>query len=235
MRSRILGWGDGMKREPKQEYFQKALSDFTFDVASGGAIRHLADRGYTVSQIMKMLDFPTPFDRVQQIVWKHFLDKGIVLLREPDREAGEEKYGYVTEYDAYGRRSFRRVVVKEPSKELIRWSESRFCQDSPEGLFDFLKRKSQENGEEFSYVSCDFGLYSKRDPEGYERLLEVLEPSLREYVRDIPWERKMAYHRLDERMQKIAACLFTAGYGCKCYFMKTQDKVWAEASFAKQL
>jgi len=37
--------------EPKQEYFKKSLSDFTFDMASGGAIRHLADRGYTVEQI----------------------------------------------------------------------------------------------------------------------------------------------------------------------------------------
>ncbi len=27
----------------KQTYFQTALANFTFDVASGGAIRHLAD------------------------------------------------------------------------------------------------------------------------------------------------------------------------------------------------
>ena len=87
--------------EPKQEYFKKSLSDFTFDMASGGAIRHLADRGYTVEQIVKMLDFPTPYDRVQQTVWKYFLDKGTVLLKEPEREAEEEKYGYVTDYDVW--------------------------------------------------------------------------------------------------------------------------------------
>ena len=37
--------------ETQQKYLKKALSDFTFDVASGGAIRHLADRGYTVQEI----------------------------------------------------------------------------------------------------------------------------------------------------------------------------------------
>lgn len=42
----------------KQTYFQTALANFTFDVASGGAIRHLADLDYTAAQIMKRLDFP---------------------------------------------------------------------------------------------------------------------------------------------------------------------------------
>lgn len=32
----------------KENYFQKALSNFTFEVASDGAIRHLAEHGYTV-------------------------------------------------------------------------------------------------------------------------------------------------------------------------------------------
>ena len=137
--------------EPKQEYFKKSLSDFTFDMASGGAIRHLVDRGYTVEQIVKMLDFPTPYDRVQQTVWKYFLDKGTVLLKEPEREAEEEKYGYVTDYDMFGRKSFRRVVVKERSSETIQWRESRYGQTDSKRLLDFLGKKSMENGEDFSY------------------------------------------------------------------------------------
>lgn len=64
----------------KQSYFQTALANFTFDVASGGAIRHLADLGYTVTQITKRLDFPTPYDRVQQTVWEYFLQTGILRL-----------------------------------------------------------------------------------------------------------------------------------------------------------
>lgn len=34
-----------------KDYFQNALSNFTHEVASGGAIRHLAEPGYTVKQI----------------------------------------------------------------------------------------------------------------------------------------------------------------------------------------
>ncbi|MCI9534984.1 MAG: hypothetical protein HFG53_09295 [Lachnospiraceae bacterium] len=211
--------------EPKQEYFKKSLSDFTFDMASGGAIRHLADRGYTVEQIVKMLDFPTPYDRVRQTVWKYFLDKGTVLLKEPEREAEEEKYGYVTDYDMFGRKSFRRVVVKERSSETIQWRESRYGQTDSKRLLDFLGKKSMENGEDFSYVSCEFGLLSKKDPKEYERLLEVLNPQEREYILGIPWERKTAYHRLDDRMQKITVRLWEAGAFRVCYFMKTREKI----------
>ncbi len=221
MRSRISESDD---RE--QEYFKKALSDFALDAASGGAIRHLADRGYTANQIVRMLDFPTPFKRVQQTVWKYFLDQGIILLEEPERERGQAEYDYVTEYDAYGRKSFRRVVTKEPSPEPVVWRESRFCQAAKgERLPDFLERKSRENGEGFSYVSCDFGLYKRRDPKGFERLMDVLEPEDREYIGGICWERKMAYHRLNQRMRRIAARLGKAGHPEVCYFIKSREKV----------
>lgn len=211
--------------EPKQEYFKRSLSDFTFDVASGDAIRHLADRGCTAGQIVRMLDFPTPYDRVQQTVWRHFLDKGTVLLKEPEREDEEEKYGYVTDYDEFGRKSFRRVVLKERSPEAIQWKESRYGQRGGRELFDFLEKRCMENGEGFSYVSCEFGLLCKRDREGYERLLEALEPEEREYILGIPWERKMAYHRLDHRMRRITVRLWEAGYFRVCYFMKTREKI----------
>lgn len=35
----------------EKDYFQNGLSNFTHEVASGGAIRHLAEPGYTVKQI----------------------------------------------------------------------------------------------------------------------------------------------------------------------------------------
>lgn len=76
------------KDSGEQKYFKKALSDFTFEMASGGAIRHLADRGYTVGEIVKMLDFPTPYERVGDLVRKHFLETGVLLLDEPTKEAG---------------------------------------------------------------------------------------------------------------------------------------------------
>ncbi len=66
----------GKKKE--QEYFDAALSNFMFDMASGGAIRHLADRGYSVDQIVKTLAFPTPRDRVERTVYQHMMDTGML-------------------------------------------------------------------------------------------------------------------------------------------------------------
>ena len=64
--------------------FNRALSDFTHDVASGGAIRHLCDRGYTVSQIMKLLDYPTPRERVESTFSRHLKEKGILMDELPE-------------------------------------------------------------------------------------------------------------------------------------------------------
>lgn len=210
----------------EQEYFKRALSDFAFEVASNGAIRHLSDRGYTVTQITGMLDFPTPLERVQQVVWKHLLDTGAIRLGEPSEGIGREEYTYVTEYDEYGRKSFRRVVLKEEMAGTGCWQESCFRGEGYRDFVGFLEKKCQENGEGFSFVSCDFGLRIRRDPESFERQMEILEPRQREYVTGLPWERKMAYHRLDERMRGIAARLWEAGcFGGICYFLKTCEKV----------
>jgi hypothetical protein len=70
-------------KEEKQNYFQEALSDFTHDMASGRAIRHLTDLGYTADQIMRELDFPTPRARVVQTMTRHLKEKGILLERLP--------------------------------------------------------------------------------------------------------------------------------------------------------
>ena len=83
---------------PEEPYFKEALSNFTFDVASGGAIRHLTDLGYTVKQISRELAFPTPIDRIQKVVWEHLLNRGILLLEEPGNGEGLEKFSYVRDY-----------------------------------------------------------------------------------------------------------------------------------------
>lgn len=64
-------------------FFEEALSNFMFDVASGGAIRHLADEGHSVDQIMKELDFPTSREQVEKTVYRHMTDSGILLARLP--------------------------------------------------------------------------------------------------------------------------------------------------------
>ena len=109
-----------------QEYFQAALANFMFDAASGGAIRHLADLGYTAAQIRKRLDFPTPYERIQQAVWEHFLQKGILRFEEPGTLGLREQYEYVAEYDQYGKKSFRRVAVNSEKEGAVAWKVRRF-------------------------------------------------------------------------------------------------------------
>lgn len=76
------------EKKEKQRYFNEALSDFTHDVASGRAIRHLADLGYTTQQIMERLDYPTPRPRVEQTVYRHYKETGVILdqLPYPEQE-----------------------------------------------------------------------------------------------------------------------------------------------------
>lgn len=80
----------------KQGYFQTALSDFMFDVAAGGAIRHLVDRGHSVEQIMKELDYPVPRAKVEKAVYRYLLESGILLPELPDGE-GEVRACFLRE------------------------------------------------------------------------------------------------------------------------------------------
>ena len=97
----------------ENSYFQKALADFTQEAASGGAIRHLADLGYTAEEIQRELAFPTPIPRIRRVVWEHLLDTGVVLREVPGTGAVREKVAYVREYDQYGKPSFRRVAASD--------------------------------------------------------------------------------------------------------------------------
>lgn len=75
-------------KEEKTGYFEAALSDFVFDVAAGGAIRHLVDRGHSVEQIMSELSYPVPRGKVEKAVYRYLSESGILLNRLPD-ESGE--------------------------------------------------------------------------------------------------------------------------------------------------
>ncbi|MCI9020332.1 MAG: hypothetical protein HFH32_06285 [Eubacterium sp.] len=71
------------QKEPNGRYFQEALSDFMYDAASGKAIRHLADSGFTTAQITRQLCYPTPFRKVQHTVTDYFKETGILLEALP--------------------------------------------------------------------------------------------------------------------------------------------------------
>lgn len=72
------------QREETPKYFQEALADFMHDAASGDAIRHLCDLGYTTDAIIRQLTFPTPRDRVERMVYRHLTERGILLEALPE-------------------------------------------------------------------------------------------------------------------------------------------------------
>ena len=99
--------------------FKKALADFTIDFASGDAIRALADKGYSVSEIHKRLDFPTPVEKIRDTVWKHFIDTGVILLDAPSAES-KKRVTYEKVQDSLGRTSFKQVVTEDTElKEYV--------------------------------------------------------------------------------------------------------------------
>jgi len=96
-----MGTTDGRK-----EYFEAALSDFVFDVAAGGAIRHLTDRGYSVEQIMRELSYPVPRDRVEKAVYRHLTESRI--LKSADKSLAGRKITAFRRKAATGRYGIRR-------------------------------------------------------------------------------------------------------------------------------
>ena len=209
----------------EQSFFQNALANFTHEVASGGAIRHLADMGYTVKQISERLDFPTPLECVQRQVWERLLETEVILVEEPGSNH-KEKADYVREYDKYGRASFRRVVEVFPEMSVIHWRDLEIEAGEKE-VRSFLLKKIAENGEMYSYAVCEFGLTARREPRRFQELLKALDERQREYVEGLPWEAKRVYHRLDSRMLEIVLRLSVEGlWQGECYFLKTGERMW---------
>ena len=210
----------------EQEYFKSALSDFTHEAASGGAIRHLADLGYTARQITEKLTYPTPYERVRKTLWRHLIDTGVVLTQEPGKGQSRGKATYTVAHGKYGRASFR--LEQAPIADIgpIQWKERSYSEDKCGSLAAYLTDKCNECEEKDSYVSCDFGLRSVRDSAEYAAAIQTLNERQREYIEGLLWEDKVCYHRLNQRMREIVAKLHANGYyHGYCYFLKSGEKV----------
>lgn len=211
---------------PEQDYFRSALSDFTYEAASGGAIRHLADLGYTARQIAEKLTYPTPYERVRKTVWQHLIDTQVVLTQEPGNGKQSEKATYRIVHDKYGRASFRMEAATADSSGPIRWKERRYSKETCGSLAVYLADRCSVNGEDRSYISCDFGLHGKREGGNFEAAMKTLNERQREYISGLLWEERICYHRLDKRMREIMSKLYTNGYyHGYCYFMRQGEKV----------
>jgi len=166
-----------------EKYFEKALADFTLDFAAGGAIRVMADKGYTVRQIKEKLDFPMPIDKVRELVWKHYLDTGVILSEEPKKKtAAGKRVKYEKVQDNYGRTSFKQVVTEE---------------------------NISQNNTLCEYVSCDFGKQIYQNRKAFEENLNLLADDDRDYILGLPWPLQTVWHIRNERMERIEKALGT--------------------------
>lgn len=209
----------------EQEYFKKALSNFTYEIASGGAIRHLADQGYSIKQIQEHLDFPTSYEKIQKTVWEHLQHTGVLLLEEPGNGKQQENITFVKEYDNYGRPSFRRVVLSN-SIEPTYWKETQFDESVNGSLAAYLKKKCKQNGTDTAYLSCDFGLRSSCEIESFRKVLQGLKENQLDYILGLPWEKKIFYHRANWNMIEIIAQLYENGeYAGNGYFLELKEKI----------
>lgn len=127
--------------------FNKALGNFITDFAGGGAVRHLADEGYTISEIMDRLDYPMSKEKIGEIVWDHFLNQGVICLKKPSDTI--EKVSYVKEQDAYGRISMRRVVEKIDAigRDYIKVDFGKRRYQNEEAFFESLMKLDSKDRE----------------------------------------------------------------------------------------
>lgn len=232
----------------KPEYFQSALSNFATDVACGGAIRHLVNSGFTLDQIVARLDYPTSRERAQRIMMEHLYQSRVLLREVPSDALFEEQTQFVQEQDAYGRRTLRKIAINQDSQNKMTnmtnltelsqrekraglkdfpWKEIVYDSGRDKKLTDLLYVKCEENGDAYSYMSCDYEVFHI-DHKGQEREvpLSCLNNRQREYLAGIRWERPVLYHRLDQRMREILGKLYEAGiYAGVCFFVTRREKL----------
>ena len=174
----------------EDKYFKQALSDFTIEFASGDAIRSLSDKGYSVKKIKSKLDFPTPEERIREIVWKHYIDNKTICLQDPKETSSVENYTIKKVYDSYGRPSFKKVSVK--ADEEAPGSKQ-------------VKVEADEEAKE--YVECDFGkrLYQNKDE--FLKSLSVLDEEEKDYILGLPWPLTNVWHVKNEHFARIISKL----------------------------
>lgn len=132
------------KKEPG--YFEHALSDFMHDAASGGAIRHLVDLGYTTDQIMGRLDFPTPRARVEKTVCQHMLETGLLLEELPQETFREIRLEALTE-TVLCRELRKRIVANGETGSYVAWKIGTIRRDREarlEKMFACLTSREKE-------------------------------------------------------------------------------------------
>ena len=130
----------------EEDYFGNALRSFINDFASKDAVTHMADQGMTVTEITRRLSFPTKKELVAEMVWKHYLDTGRILLTEP-AEGMLRRVTYVKDEGEYGKTSLRQVVKEcpVPEGEYIRLDLGRMLYKDRDGMLEGMKYLTEDD------------------------------------------------------------------------------------------
>ncbi len=183
------------EQKETNRYFQEALSDFMYDTASGRAIRHLVDAGYTAAQIIQQLDYPTPFSKIQLSITKYLKETGILTTRLP-----------------------------VPPKDLTPVYLPALSGGIPqEALYARLAKQARQDGEGYAYFYCPFSQMAQTAGTGVPPLFSVLTAREREYLTGIIWEPGM-YHRLNRRMLEIGTQLAMHSDAVSFLFLKSREQ-----------
>lgn len=81
------------------QYFQQALSAMVTNTAYADAVRHLYNRGFSVEEIQKNLDYPVSLETINSVINEY----------KKKEASTENEYEYIERQDQFGRRSFVRV------------------------------------------------------------------------------------------------------------------------------
>ncbi len=126
-----------------ENHFAKALHNFTMSAAAGDAIKHLTDKGFTLTQIKEQLTFPAPVEYIAEVMWDRLVETNKILdaagvsavmpqsefrrseatrtvratgaLSDRTRAVATE---IIEHYDEYGRKSFLQVQKESPEEEF---------------------------------------------------------------------------------------------------------------------
>ena len=111
----------------QNSFFAKALHDFTMNAAAGDSVRHLTDRGFTLSQIKETLSFPAPEEYIAKVMWERLIETHKVIVDDTARDLSvpaqtplrlpDQRSGHIIEQrDRYGRKSFLRIQKESPEE-----------------------------------------------------------------------------------------------------------------------
>lgn len=64
--------------------------------------------------------------------------------------------------------------MSEYEKPIL-WNEKIFLSRTAGELSSCLSKLCMENGDDSTYVSCDFGLKSRQEPENYKEMVKILD------------------------------------------------------------